>query len=65
MSNKQPEHVMLDDIVVKHRTLKAILVVQDEREVWVPLSQVHGDPVKGETKIYVTPWFANKNSLEY
>lgn len=65
-NNKQPEHVLIDEaILVKHRTLKAVLVKQDEREVWIPLSQTHGDPQKGDTKIYVTPWFANQNQLEY
>tara|TARA_R110000868_G_scaffold262728_1_gene521425 strand:- start:875 stop:1075 length:201 start_codon:yes stop_codon:yes gene_type:complete len=58
--NKQPEHVLIEDITVKVKTLKAVLIIQEDREVWIPLSQVHGDVSVGDKEIHVTPWIADK-----
>ncbi len=59
--------VRLDDVVCKHSSDDAILVVIEGDEYWIPNSQVHDDSEvwrKGdEGELVITDWWAEKKGL--
>jgi len=61
---QQQEHIEVEDILVKHKTLRAVLIIQDDVEHWVPLSQVDGEPDVGDTSIRLTPWIIGEKNIE-
>lgn len=68
---KQEEGVSLGDAKARRFTGKAVLVVlydKDDKELWVPLSQIHDDSElfdeeNTEGKLVVNRWFAEKEGL--
>lgn len=64
MGNKQAEQVRIDVEEIKRETDAAILVLYNDEDVWIPLSQVHSihrDPDR--LHLYVTPWIAKQKGL--
>jgi hypothetical protein len=63
------ELVEIDDCVCSIATSKAILVVREGEEVWVPTSQIHADSEvykPGTAGILVIPrWVAEMKELPY
>lgn len=58
-------------VTVKHATDKALLVVYEDAEVWIPKSQIHDDSTihshkqVGESGELVIPyWLAEEKGLE-
>lgn len=63
-TSKQTEMVELDVDEIKHRTAKAILVIVDTIEYWIPLSQVfHIDEKAKPPTITTAAWLAKEKGL--
>lgn len=62
------KYVYLEDCDVIKVTDKAALVVYDDEQIWLPLSQMSDpeDLVQGETgvTIGITEWIANEKGIE-
>lgn len=60
------DYCSIPDVFVKHMTVKAILVLVEGEEHWVPLSQVHpdsevyNDTSANEGSLMVKRWLAEK-----
>lgn len=60
------EYCTIQDVFVKHMTPKALLVIVDNEEYWVPLSQVspdsevYNDTSANEGSLMVKQWLADK-----
>ena len=62
---QQQEHIELEDVRIKARTLRAVLIVYEDAEHWIPLSQVDGDPIVDVSKtIRLTPWIMEQRGIE-
>jgi len=59
--NRQQEQVELS-CEVKKDTGKALLIVYNEQEVWIPMSQVHYYNMQ-MGKVRVTPWILKEKGL--
>lgn len=57
-----------DDIVRASDSGKALLVLVDEEEIWLPVSQMDADYSKevgrGPGHMYVTEWIAKEKELD-
>lgn len=50
---------------VKRETDKAILFVFDEKEVWLPKSQIVETQFDANSVVWIPRWLAEKNELDY
>jgi hypothetical protein len=63
------EPVILDEVVVKAVTAKALLVVYADAEMWIPISQIVTEETdvlfeKGATgALAITQWIATEKNL--
>lgn len=63
------EPVVLDDVVVKAVTEKALLVEYDDEEVWIPVSQIVLEETDVEFErgatgtLAITQWIAKEKGL--
>lgn len=66
---REESTVSFENVVCKKATAKALLVVIDEEEYWIPVSQVHDDSEvwddekNNEGKLVVTEWIAQQKGL--
>jgi hypothetical protein len=60
--------VEYDDILRESESGKALLVLVDDEEIWLPVSQMDADYSKqvgrGAGQMYVTEWIAKEKELE-
>lgn len=67
MPRQQPEKRPLLVQKITRFTNMAVLVVINNREVWIPKSQIHEfdelNLTEDPTEIYVAPWFIKKQGL--
>ena len=64
-NHRQREQVRINVESVGRETDKAILVVIDDEDVWIPLSQVHSIHRDGaQPYLMVTPWILKAKGLE-
>jgi len=60
--------VHIDDVLCKAATAKAILVVIEDEEYWIPISQVDDDSEvfmkDDEGTLIITDWIAKEKGLD-
>ena len=52
----------LKDVEFKHETSKALLIVYDDEEYWIPLSQVE-EIHRAEGRIVMSAWIAKQKGF--
>jgi hypothetical protein len=61
-------YVHLDDVTIKRETDKALLIVWEGEEFWIPLSQIAdaGDYHQGDEhcNLSITEWIAKQKGIE-
>jgi hypothetical protein len=62
-NHKQPEQVEVK-CRIEAETPKAVLIITENRSIWIPISQVHYMKKNGDDSVIrITPWIAQKNGL--
>lgn len=62
-NHKQPEQVEVK-CKICIETSKAVMIHTENRDIWIPISQVHYMKKNGDDSIIrITPWIAEKNGL--
>jgi hypothetical protein len=62
-TNRNDESIQFH-CTIKHETRKAVLIIVDDKEIWLPKSMVQLDMVGDDTAILSIPeWLAKKHRL--
>lgn len=62
------KYVLIEDVIVKAETPKALLVIVGSEDVWIPRSQLHEDcelsDKDDEGDLIIPAWLAKQNDIE-